>query len=114
MMQSILAKMLPMDFLVTREAAKFAAEASIHHLCTVANLIKTCCLEGAAHDLATSLGPERFTEWKAAPINQAARQVPNLFRGSSRKRYERELSNQIPIGEHWHIDSSHQGTTLSN
>ena len=40
-----------MDFIVTREAAKFAAEASIHHMCTVANLIKTCCLEGAAYDL---------------------------------------------------------------
>jgi hypothetical protein len=26
------------------------------------------------------LGPERFTEWKAALINQAAGQVPNLFR----------------------------------
>jgi hypothetical protein len=33
MMQSILAKMLPMDFLVTREAAKFAAEASIYTTC---------------------------------------------------------------------------------
>ena len=80
MMQSILEKMLPMDFLVTREAAKFAAEASIHHLCAVANLIKTCCLEGAAYDLVTSLGPERFTEWKAALINHAAGKVPNLFR----------------------------------
>jgi hypothetical protein len=40
-----------MDFIVTREAAKFTAEAyiqDIHHLCTVAYLIKTCCLEGAA------------------------------------------------------------------
>jgi hypothetical protein len=80
MMRNILEKMLPMDFIVTREAARFAAEASIHHMCTVANLIKTCCLEGAAHDLVTSLGPERFTEWKAALINQAAGQVPNLFR----------------------------------
>ena len=53
MMQSTLEKMLPMDFVVTRGAAKFAAEASIHHMCTVANLIKTCCLEGAAHDLVT-------------------------------------------------------------
>ena len=41
MMRNILEKMLPMDFIVTREAAKFAAEASIHHMCTVANLIKT-------------------------------------------------------------------------
>jgi hypothetical protein len=46
----------------------------------VANLIKTCCFEGAAYDLVTSLGPERFTEWKAALINQAAGKVPNLFR----------------------------------
>jgi hypothetical protein len=53
MMRNILEKMLPMDFKVTREAAaEFAAEASIHHMCTVANLIKTCCLEGgAAYDL---------------------------------------------------------------
>ena len=82
MMRNILEKMLPMDFIVTREAAKFAAEASIHHMCTVANLSKTCCLEGAAYDLVTSLGPERFTEWKAALIciNHAAGKVPNLFR----------------------------------
>jgi hypothetical protein len=30
--------------------------------------------------LVTSLGPERFTEWKAALINHAAGKVPNLFR----------------------------------
>jgi hypothetical protein len=47
MMQSILEKMLPMDFVVTRGAAKFAAEASIHHMCTVANLIKTAMLPRA-------------------------------------------------------------------
>ena len=80
MMQSILKKMLPLDFKVTREAAEFATEAYIHHMCTVANLIKTCCFEGAAYDLVTRLGPERFTEWKAALINQAAGKVPNLFR----------------------------------
>ena len=80
MMQTMLGMMQPMDFKVTKEAAKFAAEASIQHLCAVANLIKTCCLEGAAYDLVTDLGPERFTEWKAALINQAAGQVPNLFR----------------------------------
>jgi hypothetical protein len=80
MMRNILEKMLPMDFIVTREAARFAAEAPIHHMCTVANLIKTCCLEGAAHDLVTSLGPEKFTEWKAALIKHAAGKVPDLFR----------------------------------
>jgi hypothetical protein len=80
MMQSILKKMLPLDFKVTREAAEFATEAYIHHMCTVVNLIKACCFEGAAYDLVTSLCPERFTEWKAAPINQAAGKVPNLFR----------------------------------
>jgi hypothetical protein len=80
MMQSILKKMLPLDFKVTREAAEFATEAHIHHMCTVANLIKACCFEGAAYDLATSLSPERFTEWKAALINQAAGKLPNLFR----------------------------------
>ena len=53
MMQTMLRMMQPTDFKVTKEAAKFAAEASIHHLCAVANLIKTCCLEGAAHDLVT-------------------------------------------------------------
>jgi hypothetical protein len=80
MMQSILKKMLPLDFKVTKEAAEFATEAYIHHTCTVTNLIKTCCFEGAAYDLVTSLGPERFTEWKAALINQAAGKVPHLFR----------------------------------
>jgi hypothetical protein len=32
MMQSILKKMLPLDFIVTREAAEFATEAYIHHM----------------------------------------------------------------------------------
>lgn len=80
MMQSTLKRMLPMDFKVTRVSAEFATEAYIHHMRTVANLIKTCCFEGAAYDLATSLGPERFTEWKAALINQAAGKAPHLFR----------------------------------
>jgi hypothetical protein len=48
-----------------RSRGVFATEAYIHHMCTVANLIKTCCFEGAAYDLVTSLGPERFTEWKS-------------------------------------------------
>ena len=30
--------------------------------------------------MVTSLGPERFTEWKAALINHDAGKVPNLFR----------------------------------
>jgi len=82
MMQSILKKMLPMpmDFKVAKVSAEFATEAYIHHMCTVTNLTKACCFEGAAYDLVTSLGPERFTEWKAALINQAAGKVPNLFR----------------------------------
>jgi hypothetical protein len=49
-------------------------------MCTVASLIKTCCFEALAYDLATNLGPERFTEWKAVLINEAARKVPHLFR----------------------------------
>jgi hypothetical protein len=51
---------------VTKRAAAFATEAHIHHMCTVANLIKACCFEALAYDLVTNLGPERFTEWKAA------------------------------------------------
>jgi hypothetical protein len=49
-------------------------------MCTVANLIKTCCFEALAYDLVTNLGPEGFTEWKAALINEAAGKVPHLFR----------------------------------
>jgi hypothetical protein len=45
----------------------------------VANLVKTCCFEGAAYTLVTDLGPERFTEWKAALINQATGMMPHLF-----------------------------------
>jgi hypothetical protein len=48
-------------------------------MCTVAILIKTCCFEGAAYTLVTDLGPERFTEWKAALINQATGKMPHLF-----------------------------------
>jgi hypothetical protein len=40
--------------------------------------------EAAAHDLVTDLGPERFTEWKAALINQAAGQVPGDVEWSKR------------------------------
>jgi hypothetical protein len=47
-------------------------------MCTVANLIKTCCFEALAYDLVTNLGPERSTEWKAALINEAAGKVPHL------------------------------------
>jgi hypothetical protein len=80
MMRNILEKMLPMDFIVTREAAKFAAEASIHHICTVQLDQDMLPRKRAAYDLVTSLGPERFTEWKAALMNYAAGKVPNLFR----------------------------------
>jgi hypothetical protein len=81
MMENMLRRMLPMNFQVTKEAAEFATEAHIHHMCTVANLIKTCCFEALAYDqLVTNLGPERFTEWKAALINEAAGKVPHLFR----------------------------------
>jgi hypothetical protein len=79
MMDNILRRMLPMNFQVTKEAAAFATEAYIDHMCTVATLIKTCCFEGAAYDLVIDLGPKRFTEWKAALINQAAEKVPHLF-----------------------------------
>jgi hypothetical protein len=81
MMENMLMRMLPMNFRVTKEAAAFATEVHIHHMCTVANnLIKTCCFEALAYDLVTNLGPERFTEWKAALINEAAGKVPHLFR----------------------------------
>jgi hypothetical protein len=56
-----------------------ATEAHIHHICTVANLVKTCCFEGAAHTLITNLGPERSTEWKTALINEATGKMPCLF-----------------------------------
>jgi hypothetical protein len=72
-------RMMPMDFKVTKEAAGFATEAHIHHMCTVANLIRACCFEGLAYSLVTSLGPERFTEWKAALIDEAAGELPRLF-----------------------------------
>jgi hypothetical protein len=80
MMENMLVKMLPMNFQVTKEAAEFATEAHIHHICTVTNLIKTCCFEALAYDLVTNLGPERFTEWKAALINEAAGKALHLFR----------------------------------
>jgi predicted nucleic acid-binding Zn-ribbon protein len=48
-------------------------------MCTVANLIRACCFEGLAYSLVTSLGPERFTEWKTALINEAAGKLPRLF-----------------------------------
>jgi hypothetical protein len=68
-----------MNFHVSKEAAVFATEAHIHQMCAVANLVKACCFEGAAYTLVTDLGPERFTEWKAALINQATGKMPHLF-----------------------------------
>ena len=47
-------RMMPMDFKVAKVSAEFATEAYIHHMCTVADLIKTCCFEGAAYDLVTN------------------------------------------------------------
>jgi hypothetical protein len=79
MMARINKEMSGMDFHVSKEAAEFATEAHIHQMCTVANLIRTCCFEGAAYTLVTNLGPERFTEWKAALINEATGKVPRLF-----------------------------------
>jgi hypothetical protein len=72
--------MMPMNFKVTKEAAGFATEAHIHHMFTVVNLTRICCFEGLAYNLVTSrLGPERFAEWKAALINEAAGKLPRLF-----------------------------------
>jgi hypothetical protein len=79
MMEGIRTKMTPMKFQVTQEAAEFATEAHIHHMCTAANLIRACCFEGLAYGLVTGLGPERFTEWKTALINEAAGKAPHLF-----------------------------------
>jgi hypothetical protein len=70
MMARINKEMSGMNFHVSKEAAVFATEAHIHQMCTVANLVKTCCFEGAAYTLVTDMGPERFTEWKAALIDQ--------------------------------------------
>jgi hypothetical protein len=58
MMESALIKMTPMNFQVNQEAAAFATKAHTHHMCTVANLIKTCCFEALAYGLVTNLGPK--------------------------------------------------------
>jgi hypothetical protein len=79
MMARIIKEMSGMNFHVSKEAAVFATEAHIHQICAVANLVKACCFEGAAYTLITDLGPERFTEWKAALINQATGKMPHLF-----------------------------------
>jgi hypothetical protein len=72
-------EMSEMNFHVTREAVHFATEARIHHMCIVAGLVRTYCLGGPAHILVTNLGPERFTEWKTALINEATGKMPRLF-----------------------------------
>jgi hypothetical protein len=58
-MARIDAEMSDMDFHVTKEAAVFATEAYIHQMCAVANLVKTCCFEGAAYTLVTDLWAPR-------------------------------------------------------
>jgi hypothetical protein len=71
MMARISKEMSGMHFHVSKEAAEFATEAHIHQMCTVANLVQTCCFEGTAYNtLVTNLGPERFTEWKAVAADQ--------------------------------------------
>jgi hypothetical protein len=74
MFSRIAKEMSDMDFQVSREAARFATEARIHHMCIVAH-----CLAGPAHLLVTNLGPERFTEWKTALINEATGKMPRMF-----------------------------------
>jgi hypothetical protein len=59
MMARIDKEMSDMNFHVTKEAAVFTTEAHIHQMCAVANVVKTCCFEGAAYTLVTHLGPER-------------------------------------------------------
>jgi hypothetical protein len=44
-------EMSDMNFHVSKEAAVFATEAHNHQMCAVANLVKTCCFEGAAYAL---------------------------------------------------------------
>jgi hypothetical protein len=63
-------EMSDMDFRVTREAAQFATEAHIHHMCAVANSVQTCCLGGPVHILVTKLGPEGLIERRTALINE--------------------------------------------
>jgi hypothetical protein len=72
-------EMSGMNFHVTTEAAQFATEARIHHMCAVAGLIRNCCLGGPAYTLVTNLGTERFTEWKTALINEATGKMQRLF-----------------------------------
>jgi hypothetical protein len=62
MMDNIIRGMLPMNFRVTKEAAEFATEAYSHHMCTVTNLIKTCCFEALAYDLVTNMAPKRCSQ----------------------------------------------------
>jgi hypothetical protein len=56
MMARISKEMGGMDFHVSKEAAEFATEAYIHQMCTVVNLVRICCFEGAAYTLVTDLG----------------------------------------------------------
>jgi hypothetical protein len=94
---------------VSKEAAIFATEAHIHQMCAVANLVKTCCFEGAAYTLVTDLGPERLTEWKAALINQATGKMPHLF--SALETCVRNGKLEPREGAPQYADTPPQGTT---
>jgi hypothetical protein len=71
-------EMRDMEFRISRHAATFATEARIHHLCKVAGVIEVNCLTGPALVLVTQLGPEMFSEWKAALINAATGKTPRI------------------------------------
>jgi hypothetical protein len=109
MMARMNKEMSGMNFRVSKEAAVFATEAHIHQMCAVANLAKTCCFEGAAYTLITDLSPERFTEWKAALINQATGKMPHLF--SMLERPVCGTGSSSHAKEHHSMDISPQVTT---
>jgi hypothetical protein len=84
MMQSILEKMQPMDFIVSREAAEFAAEAYIHHMCTHARRrLHAGAWSGPARGRPVVWGGARCAAWHVAKASsKKRRRTPDLKRSA--------------------------------
>ena len=87
LMDRIRERMMPMNFKVTKEAAGFATEARIHHMCTVANLIRACCFEGLANDLVTNKpGPQKVHRLEGSADQRGRREVTAPVRHAGKRR----------------------------
>jgi hypothetical protein len=92
MMRSILQKMLPMDFIVTREAAEFAAEAYIHHLYVHGGqLDQDMLLRRSGVRLVHQLGPRKVHRMEGGADKPGCREGAELIQNAGSRCARRKI-----------------------